>query len=88
MSMAAFSGPLEGRCPFAGHSWRVIMREWHLGEVIELKRLLKMSVAAGIAVSAAVVLAVPGAAQAAGTPGWRFAARRPMTSRSPSPWTA
>ena len=39
----------------------------------ELKRVLRTSVATGIAVSAAVVLAVSGA-QAAGTPGWRFAA--------------
>jgi hypothetical protein len=47
--------------------------------VSELKRLLKTSVAAGIAVSAAVVLAVSGAAQAAGTPGWRFAAVYPQS---------
>jgi hypothetical protein len=47
--------------------------------VNELKRLLKTSVAAGIAVSAAVVLAVSGAAQAAGTPGWRFAAAYPQS---------
>jgi hypothetical protein len=44
-----------------------------------LKRLLKTSVAAGIAVSAAVVLAISGAAQAAGTPGWRFAAVYPQS---------
>jgi hypothetical protein len=43
-----------------------------------LKRLPKISVAAGIAVGA-VILAAPGAAQAAGTPGWRFAAVYPQS---------
>jgi hypothetical protein len=47
--------------------------------VRELKRLLKTSVAAGIALSAAVVLAFSGAAQAAGTPGWRFAEVYPQS---------
>jgi hypothetical protein len=50
-------------------------------EVREVKRLLKTPVAAGIAVSAAVVLAVSGAAQAAGTPGWRFAAAYPQSNQ-------
>ena len=45
-----------------------------------MKRLLKTSVAAGIAVSVAVVLAMSGAAHAAGTPGWRFAAVYPQSS--------
>jgi hypothetical protein len=44
-----------------------------------LKRLLKASVATGIAVSAAVVLAISGAAQAASTPGWRFAPVYPQS---------
>lgn len=56
------------------------MREWPLGEVTELKRLLKMSVASAIAVSAAVVLALSGPAQAAGTPGWRFAEVYPQSN--------
>jgi hypothetical protein len=45
-----------------------------------LKRVLTRSVVAGIAMSAAVVLAVSGGAQAAGTPGWRFAPIFPQSS--------
>jgi hypothetical protein len=39
---------------------------------------MKKAVAAGIAATAAVVLATSGAAQAAGTPGWRFVAVYPQ----------
>ena len=42
-----------------------------------MKRVLRAFAATGVAVSAAVVLAVSGA-QAAGTPGWRFAAVYPQ----------
>jgi hypothetical protein len=45
-----------------------------------LKRLLTTFMAAGIAVSAAVILAVSGAAQAVGTPGWRFAPVYPQSN--------
>jgi hypothetical protein len=48
-------------------------------EFVASKRLLKACVAAGVAVGAAVVLAVSGAAQAASTPGWRFAAVYPQS---------
>lgn len=43
-----------------------------------MKRALKTLVATGVAVSAAVVLSVSGA-QAAGTPGWRYAAVYPQS---------
>jgi hypothetical protein len=45
-----------------------------------LKRVLRTFAANGVAVSAAVVFAVPGA-QAAGTPGWRFAAVYPQVQQ-------
>lgn len=44
-----------------------------------MERLLKACVAGGVAVGAAVVLAVSGVAQAAATPGWRFAAVYPQS---------
>jgi hypothetical protein len=44
-----------------------------------LKRPLKACAAAGVAVGAAVVLALSGPAQAASTPGWRFAAVYPQS---------
>jgi hypothetical protein len=49
-----------------------------------VKRLLKRSVAAAVALSAAGVLAVSGAAQAAGTPGWRYA---PLYPQSDGIWS-
>ena len=49
------------------------------GKLSGLKRLRKTSMTAAIAVSAAVVLALSGAAQAASTPGWRIVAAYPQS---------